>query len=379
MNWNKNGYVRFSETDLAVLRSTAFADQGWADPGFWKDACFDLPPVYAPVLFTLLYDCPNSPEGFWISHRRLLDCSNHPEKYYRCWPLKTGNKVRPISAPCYPLVIYQNWILRNILEKMKPSSNACAYIKGSGLRAHALRHRGRAMMVKLDIQRFFDSVTFGMVYRVFIDQAGYTSQGAALLANLCCLNGRLPQGAATSPALSNLCMRETDEQIQAYCEPLGITYTRYSDDMIFSADCMDPAALIGFVRAALKRRGFRLNAEKTRILGKGARHRVTGVVCNEKLQADSAYRRRIRQEMHFLDKFGPEDHLRHTGDRRFLRPDGSPDTERYLRSLQGRVAFVLQISPEDREFREYAERLRSCCRPRIFSDFSGPEDGDLPF
>ena len=377
MIWKENGEIKLTETDLAVLRSTAIADLPRGDPGVWQRVDLRLPPVHAPVLFTLMTACPPAVEGFWIAHRTVLDCSNHPEKYYVEYEIKTGDRSRPIASPRYPLLFLQDWIRRNILDRIKPSPNACAYVKGATLRDHASHHQGKALMVKLDVRHFFDSVSYDMVYRVFNRLAGYETAGATLLTHLCCLRGRLPQGAPTSPALSNLCMIEPDAAIESYCCSRGITYTRYSDDMIFSADQLDAAALIAFVRDTLKGYGLSLNADKTRILGKGARHLVTGVVCNEKLSVPAAYRRRIRQEMHYLQKYGAEDHLRRLQDPRFVFPEGTLDCRGYLNSLRGRIAFVLQISPGDREFMEYARRLKEPGDPDIFLD---PNDGDeLPF
>lgn len=151
-------------------------------------------------------------------------------------------------------------------------------------------------------------------------------------------------------------MRSFDDKMNAYCEAHGISYTRYSDDLTFSADEMDTGALIRFARATLREEGFALNFEKTRVLGAGAQHRVCGVVVNEKLSAPKAYRKRLRQEMHYLRKYPVREHIRRLNDPKFLEDDGTVRTEYYLRNLLGRIQYVNQLSPTE-EFQRYASTV----------------------
>ena len=134
-------------------------------------------------------------DGTWIRYRCLLEVSNKPENYYHQHTITAHGKTRQVSQPTYPLDTYQRWILKHILEKAPTTEYTYAYKKGTSLVDNAKVHLGDRVLVKLDISHFFDFITFGMIYDVFANQMHYPREGATLLANLCCLNGKLPQGA----------------------------------------------------------------------------------------------------------------------------------------------------------------------------------------
>jgi retron-type reverse transcriptase len=165
---------------------------------------------------------------------------------------------------------------------------------------------------------------------------------------LCYYKDVLPQGAPTSPAITNILLRNFDETVGAWCEERQIAYTRYCDDMTFSGD-FDEKAVIAFVTDELKVIGFTPNKRKTTVVTSGKRQTVTGLVVNEKVSLPADYRRQIRKEVHFCEKYGVEDHLKAIGSP--LAP------EKYLASLLGRIGYVLQITPDDRTFREYRDTV----------------------
>ena len=117
----------------------------------------------------------------------------------------------------------------------------------------------------------------------FFARLGYTIPVATMLENLCCLGGTLPQGAPTSPSLSNLLMRGVDKRIAGFIKQKGIFYTRYADDMTFSGD-FEPGMVIKFVRSVLHDVGLQINEKKLRVRRPSQRQEVTGVVVNEKIQ-----------------------------------------------------------------------------------------------
>ncbi len=185
----------------------------------------------------------------------------------------------------------------------------------------------------------------------------YSADVATLLANLCCQRGRLPQGAPTSPMLSNIVFYPLDKRIEAYCRYNGIAYTRYSDDMTFSGD-FDVSLLLKTLRFILQDGGFALNDDKTRVLRRGQRQSITGIVANKKLQVPTSYRKRIRQDMYYLKKFGVREHIQYRcrkQDRvcmRFVR-GGRVYVKKYMQSVLGKINFVLSVNPKDKEFRQY--------------------------
>ena len=140
-----------------------------------------------------------------------------------------------------------------------------------------------------------------------------------------------------------------DESVGAFCNARNISYTRYCDDMTFSGD-FDEREIIGFVKDELYKLGLFLKNRKTAVIPKAKRQTVTGIVVNEKINITKDYKKKIRQEMYYIKKFGIDGHLNRMG---------IADKEQYIRSLKGRVAFVLQAIPNDRECAEYKDRLGS--------------------
>lgn len=281
--------------------------------------------------------------------RCLYALAGHAERHYRpvLIPKRDGT-LRRLLAPDPLLRAVQRDILHRVLPERARSPFATAYFSGASIRAGALPHVGQPQVLKLDIEDFFGAITYGMVLQSAFSDCYYPPQIAALLAHLCCYSDLLPQGAPTSPALSNLVMRPFDAHMGAWCHQRGIAYTRYSDDMTFSG-AFDARAVERKVRAFLEARGFTLNAKKTRHLTRGRRQVVTGVVVNEKAQVSRDTRRRLRQALYYCQRYGPAAHLARIGDTDYL-PDGPAGVLRYLRSLQGRIGHVAQVCPQDAAF-----------------------------
>ena len=201
------------------------------------------------------------------------------------------------------------------------------------------------------MKNFFPSIKSGSVLSVFLSM-GYNLPTAVFLTRLCCLRESLPQGAPTSAYLSNLVMRHFDEQISAYCMERKIRYTRYADDLTFSGD-FDVAALLYRIDGELKYLHLRRNPQKLKVMRGGDRQKTTGIVVNEKQQLPREYRMKIRQEVHYIQKFGLDDHLTHIGESR----------AHYLQHLMGKIEYALFINPKDEKMKAYREVLRAY-RPR---------------
>ncbi len=295
------------------------------------------------------------PDPLPIPRERQIAClyalSNHAERHYRpiLLPKKDGTQRR-ILAPDPLLKTVQRNILRNVLGQMAPASEATAYRAGACVLRNAAPHVGKRRLLKLDIRDFFGSITYPMVLGRAFPATIFPISVRALLAHLCCHAGVLPQGAPTSPAISNLILRPFDRHMGLWCEKRGIAYTRYCDDMAFSGDFY-AREVTAKVRGFLQEMDFSLNDRKIKLAGRNARQAVTGIVVNEKPNISREYRRKLRQEIHYCEKFGVEEHLAKTG---------TPynDGAAYLRRLLGKVNHVLSVRPEDAYFREARERLR---------------------
>lgn len=285
-----------------------------------------------------------------FSARTLYGLSNDLKRHYHnvFIPKSDGSK-RMLSVPDLALKAVQRSIADNILVQYPVSRYAKAYKAGSSVLKNAQPHVGRKKLLKLDIDGFFDHILYSQVKdKVFLKEK-YSEPIRILLTMLCYYKDALPQGAPTSPAITNIIMCDFDETVGAFCKRKKIAYTRYCDDMTFSGD-FDEGEVIGLVRAELGKLGLFLKNRKTALIPASKRQTVTGIVVNERLNVTNEYKRQIRQEMHYIKKFGLDDHLHRCG---------ISDKRQYLSSLHGRIAFVLQARPSDREFVEYRAFLKA--------------------
>lgn len=240
-------------------------------------------------------------------------------------PKKTGG-TRLISAPMPRLKAAQAWVLEHILEKVPVHDAAHGFRAGRSIVTNAWPHVGAGVVVNLDLKDFFPSVGYPRVKGVFA-RLGYSEATATVLALLCTepdveeveLDGqrfyvsqgarRLPQGAPTSPALTNILCRCLDRRLAGAARKLGFVYTRYADDLTFSAHGPgphDPGELLRFVRWVVGEEDFTPHPDKTRVLRRGRQQEVTGIVVNDKPGVDRQTLKRFRALLHQLEKSGPE-------------------------------------------------------------------------
>lgn len=258
-----------------------------------------LPPWETAVELAAAMDVP-LPELRWFTFHRDVDTGSH----YHSWkvPKRHGGE-RTITAPMPKLKALQRWALHEYFEKLPVHAAAHGFLPGRSVVTNARVHLGADVLVKLDVQDFFPTVTWRRV-KGLLRKAGVAEPVATLLALLCTEAPRqlvdfrgqtlhvatgprcLPQGAPTSPAITNaLCLR-LDRRLAALAASLGCRYTRYADDLTFSfvktaaRPRLAVGALVETVRRALQSEGFRLNAGKTQVLRRGAAQRVTGLTIN---------------------------------------------------------------------------------------------------
>ena len=291
---------------------------------------------------------------------RLFQYTDEVYKEKKCYsPValkKKNGGLRVLQVPNERLKRLQRQMLP-YLQDAEISPCAAAYIKGRNLLDHAGFHTNSRVLVKLDIEDFFGSVSFQQVFHA-VDEALKRSPLAEnnreitwFVSKVCTLNGSLPQGAPTSPILSNMVFLSLDQRISSYCIKRGIRYTRYSDDMFFSGD-FQVQSLIAFIRKLLGQKEYVLNEKKIAVAGSGRQQKVTGVVVNERPQTDRKYRREIRQSIYYIGKYGLEEHLRMNG----IISEDKDKLQVMVNELQkliGRIVFVLQIDPRNNEFQEY--------------------------
>ena len=285
-----------------------------------------------------------------FSAKTLYGLSNSLEKHYHTVYLpKSDGSKRKLSVPDLILKPVQNSIADNILIQYPSAKDAKADKPGSSIQKNARPHVGKKKILKLDIEGFFDHILYSRVKDTVFYEEKYSESIRILLTMLCYYNDSLPQGAPTSPAITNIIMYDFDETVGAFCNEKNIAYTRYCDDMTFSG-CFDEREIISFVKGELRKLGLFLKNRKTAVISASKRQVVTGIVVNEKMNVTKDYKKTIRQEIYYIKKFGLDEHLKRLG---------ISDKQQYVLSLKGRIAFVLQTIPNNCEFIEYKNFLDS--------------------
>lgn len=289
--------------------------------------------------------------------RTLYAVSNHMKKHYEYMeiPKKDGSK-RILYMPDSLLKYIEKNILRHVLYGMHISSYAKAYYKNVGIIENTKPHIHKQMILKLDIKDFFHHITFKMVKEKIFREEYFPESISILLTVLCCYQGTIPQGAPTSPMISNIILKSFDETVGKWCQKRNIIYTRYCDDMTFSGVFIKED-IIEFIKKELSVLGFQLNNKKIKLLFPNNRQIITGIVVNEKLNTARKYRKNIRKEIYYCRKYGIESHLN------FNHID--IEKQEYLNSLKGKVLFVLHVDKKNQEFQEYLEWIEKV-QKRIF-------------
>ena len=284
-----------------------------------------------------------------LSNKKIINIlyaiSNKPEKYYhKKYILKKDGTKRELLVPNHNLKKIQQNILHNCLYGIKPSKYVTSYLKDKSLVNNALPHLSQKIILKLDIKNFFNSIDFESLYRVLPNEV-FPPSIKVLLLKLCTYEDYLPQGAPTSPYLSNLVLKNFDNYIGQYCEKNNINYSRYCDDLTFSGD-FNVSKMITKVKGFLEEMGYNLNLKKTRVLKSYQSQIVTGIVVNKKLNVPRSYSKNIRQEMYYLKKYG-KDHIKRK----------NMSSSKYLNSLKGKINYCLSINPNNKEMLAYQKEL----------------------
>jgi len=284
-----------------------------------------------------------------VSAKTLYTLSNHIDShYYQAKVPKKNGEYRELSVPDEFLKTIQKRIVEKLLVYEEVSTYATAYRYGTSTIKNAYQHIKKHTMLKLDIRHFFDNINYPIVKEKVFVKEKYSESNRILLSLLCIYNDALPQGAPTSPIISNIIMKEFDNIVGDWCKKKRISYTRYCDDMTFSG-YFNEKEVISFVKAELKKMGFYLNDNKTVIAGKGQKQIVTGIIVNEKLNTPLSYRRKIRQELYYCKRFGIKSHLQ-----RKKLSISEPD---YLKKLLGKVNYVLSVDNTNKEMLGYRDWL----------------------
>jgi RNA-directed DNA polymerase len=222
---------------------------------------------------------------------------------------RTRGEMRSIKAPDEGLLRIQRLLLVCLSAAFGPGDDAShGFVAGRNVLTNAQPHTGRRFVLNLDLKDFFPQTHFGKVVAVLqLPPFKLDKEGAYLVANLCCDEGALPQGAPTSPLLTNAVCQRLDRQLGQLAKQFSCRYTRYADDLTFSSNRhVFTRRFHTTLNAILAREGYEQNLKKQRLQLPNMRQEVTGVVVNDKPSAPRTYVRQIRAMLHNWSKNGYE-------------------------------------------------------------------------
>jgi len=231
-------------------------------------------------------------------------------------PKKSGGERR-ISAPSKGLkhlLYYINIILK---AAYRPSEYAMGFCEGRNVVNNAIHHIGQNYVFNTDLTNFFPSIQQPRVWKRFqLQPFNFTQPIANVLAGLCCIKEKkedgsyeyvLPQGAPTSPLITNAICDVLDRRLSGLARRFGLHYSRYADDITFSS-MHNVYQENGIFRTELKRiidaQGFSMNDRKTRLQKRGQRQEVTGLIVSERVNTSREYVAEIRNLLHIWEKYG---------------------------------------------------------------------------
>jgi retron-type reverse transcriptase len=266
---------------------------------------------------------------------------------------KKSGGMRTLSSPHVALATTQKWILREILDRLPTEPAAHGFVSGRNIVSNAMPHVGKDVVLNMDLENFFPSISFERVRALFI-RIGYSPSVSTILGLLCteCPRRRatfkgqtymvatgprgLPQGACTSPALSNQVVRRLDRRLQGIANRMDLSYTRYADDVTYSGG-EELASRVGYVMACIRHiaqdEGFSVNEKKSRVLRSSCQQSVTGLVVNDKATLSREKIRRLRAILHRAKYEGLAAQNR----------EGHPNFRAWV---EGSIAFLSMTRPE---------------------------------
>lgn len=348
MSFNQDEYILQAEVSL---HSKEFIDETLA---YAKNLIEkQLPVIFSTKHLSIILDIPfNELMG-------MIDSSNYYYKYYQIRK-RNGRGFRQIVSPFDNLRIVQQYINHEILNKIAIHPNCTGFVKGKSILDNALPHKNKEAILNLDLLKFFDTITENRVYGVF-RSFGYAKNLSIDLAKLITVqlpeeyletftekelqsyreivsenSSVLPQGAPTSPTMSNIVLRRLDKRLSKLAEELKVNYSRYADDITFSGE-IEKLPKIRLLRHIIREEGFNINWKKVGIYRKGRKQMVTGLTVSNDVHIPQSFKRDVKKHIYGCVNFGVENHLK------FMDIE---EKHLYKEWLLGKIYFINSIEPE---------------------------------
>lgn len=281
---------------------------------------------------------------------------------------KSPTKLRAISAPDERLKFLQRKLADKLTEVYRPRKPVHGFVVERSIKTNALSHLHRRFVVNIDLKDFFPTISQNRVEGM-LGSLGIDARVAEIIARICCNEGHLPQGAPSSPVLSNMICFRLDKNLMDIAKEARCIYTRYADDITFSSHQpptvlfeatlppsgrFSPDLFVAKLRDAVQQNGFVINPEKSHYADRHSRRLVTGLKINELLNVDRRYIRNIRAALYSIETLGVEG-----AEKKFHARYGTRSS--LAAHLQGKISFLSHIKGQsDPIVRSIALRFNQC-------------------
>ncbi len=298
-----------------------------------------------PIIFSFKHLC----ELLSRKPSYLASAVNATIHHYREFKIpKRSGGFRKISVPYPALLECQYWIYTNILLKIPINQAAHGFTPNKSIITNAKLHTGKKALLKMDLKDFFPSIKINRIINLF-HKLGYPINISYYLASLCCLNDSLPQGAPTSPYLSNIISKNLDNRLLKFSKKFELYYSRYADDITFSGNDI-PAKFITYISDIIHSESFTVNKSKTRLYKGKSKRIVTGISVSENsIKLPRKYKRELKKDLYYIIKYGLQSHL---AKRKINKLN-------YLNSIRGKLNFWLCVEPNNQKALYYLDKLNN--------------------
>ena len=251
------------------------------------------------------------------------------------------------------------------------------FVKKRNIVTNAKEHLNTKNLLNIDLENFFDTINFGRVRGLFLEKPfNFNNEVATTLAKIVCENNKLPQGAPTSPILSNMICHTLDNNLGKYCQKHGCTYTRYADDITISSNAYkfpkqiakrdaSNSIVLGnkIIKIIEEESGFLINKSKVKLAGKMQRQEVTGIIVNEKINVKKIYIKNLRALLYNCRKYG----IDKISKKHFPNLNENDAVYRLKEVIKGKLNFLKMVKGEyDKVFLKYAKEYINLTGEEIF-------------
>jgi RNA-directed DNA polymerase len=319
-----------------------------------------------------------------ISYSRLIYHTYivYPERRYKTFeiPKKSGG-IRQISTPITALKILQRKLNQVLKAVYEPKASVHGFVTGKNIVTNAQAHVKKRYVLNIDLKDFFHSINFGRVRGMFMATPyGLHPNVATVLAQICCYKNQLPQGAPTSPIITNMICAKMDGQLQRLAKTYKLTYTRYADDITFSTTLPHFPRELAYILTEednekivigdnllriIHENGFEVNEQKIRLQVKGNHQEVTGLTTNVFPNVDRKFVRQVRAMLYAWAKFGIESaESEYLTKNRYESIFPGKEKPTFQQALRGKIEFIATVKGKnDPIYRKYLSIYKQLIKP----------------